>query len=142
MTEGERKEGHADPWNHPLTLDVLALKLNELEKRVNIHREYQTAEVRKAAEQLDAKLVEMNEFRKENRDLTAKFATSATLDDRVRMLETKIQSLDDYIAEGLGKRLTAIEMYKANIDGRFWVWGVLITVITLFLQFWPLIRGK
>lgn len=126
----------------PLSMDLLDLRLRELEKRFNIHREYQVREVEKAAKELQAKLLEMNEFRNENRELTATFATSATLDDRVEMLTAKIQSLSDYIAEGIGKRVTALEMYKANIDGRFWVWGILITILTLALQFWPMIRGK
>lgn len=123
-----------------LTPEILDLRLKELEKRFALHMEYQKEDVIKTARELKEKLLEMNEFREENRRLTGQFATTVILDERTQMLNTRIEVLNEHIESGIGKRLTALEMYKANLDGRFWVWGIFITILTLVLQFWPMFR--
>lgn len=108
-----------------MSLELLDVKVTELEKRIELHLEYQRKAVTKASDELHERLAGMNEFRETLKDQASRFVTTTFLDERLLRLD---------------ERLTALELRNANMDGRFWVWGIFITILTLVLQLWPLLR--
>jgi transcriptional accessory protein Tex/SPT6 len=89
----------------------------------------QTA-IDKAERTMNERLQGMNEFRDTLRDQAAKFATIVQLDDRLHGVDK------DYLA--MGERLTELERWKNNMQGRMWaipsMIGVFVFVLTQLMR--------
>ena len=109
----------------PPTLDTLCLRIAHLEELLNVHRAYQQKELETADKVLHIKLQEMNNFREENKDLTAKFVTREWFDK---------------IHGDLVERIEYLELNRSNFDGRLigigGVLGIVFLVIELAAHWW------
>jgi hypothetical protein len=84
----------------------------------------------KAEMGVDKRLEGMNEFRAQQADVIAKFATNERLNEIIRAIELKADLQD--------KTLDDLNQWKANIQGRMAViiilWPLLIGVVTFILS--------
>ena len=102
----------------PPTLDSLCLKIQHLEKMLELHRAYQREQVDAAYTVLHVKLDEMNKFREENKDLTARFVT---------------REWSELQHAALADRLTKLELSRSNFDGR--LVGMALVIAAVFALF-------
>lgn len=119
--------------------EELLLRICELEKRMTLHMTYQADAVEKAANELRIRLASMNEFRDTLRDQAGKFCTTNVLDERTQALHDRISNLHKDIENNF-KRVTQLELYRANLDGRFWIWGVVLIIIMMLIQLYPILK--
>jgi hypothetical protein len=120
------------------THDVLAIRLEELEKRLNLQITNQETARTLAAIGIHERLEKMNEFRAQLDRQAGGFVTK-------EMLESKV----DQIAQGLRQhdlsdtasheqhevRLRILETFRSNYEGRFWALGVGMAILVVVLQF-------
>src|SRR6185295_20029944 len=98
---------------YPTTIDQLAVRLQELEKRLDLHQKYGEQAVNRAAVDLKEKLIEMNQFREENLRDRAKYAMIDTLNDRVQTLNVQIEHAKELTVERADRNFQRIEELKA-----------------------------
>jgi len=55
-------------------------------------------------------------------------------------MDRKIDEIEQGITPGLGPRVSALEIAKSNLDGRFWGLAVIMVLLELAMQFWPLLK--
>ena len=79
---------------------------------------------------VDSRLETMNEFRAQIAGERSHFLSREVYDTEHASLEAKV----DNKYEVLMTRLASLENYKSNMDGKFWMLGTLLTVITIGLN--------
>jgi hypothetical protein len=101
--------------------------------RAHVDQRFDLAQVAidKAERTMNERLQGMNEFRDTLRDQAAKFATIQQLEDRLHAV--------DKDHEALTKRLSLVENFQSNLQGRMWAMGAFIffgaLLINLVLRF-------
>ena len=90
-----------------MTPDDCILRVEELEKRFQVHMDYQRIAMDKAALELKERLESMNEFRAQLKEQASTFIKR-----------------DDVIG-----RLDKLEQFVANVEGKIWAFMVLATVL-------------
>ncbi len=91
--------------------------------------------VEKAEQQMNARLLTMNEFREQLQHQAASFATRAQLDD----FRNAMQKMSDERQKALLERIDTIEKLNANWQGRLTVmsagWAVVVIFISALVNF-------
>jgi hypothetical protein len=70
---------------------VNAIKIAELEKRIDLHVKYQQDAVARAATELRERLAAMNEFREQLREQAAKFVTRNEMELHFEAISTRFR---------------------------------------------------
>ncbi len=83
-----------------------------------------------AVRALDVRLESMNEFRAQISQERSNFLPQQVYDTEHRALENKI----DVKTEANEKRISVMEKWQSNMDGRFWMLGTLLTAVTISLN--------
>jgi hypothetical protein len=100
--------------------DYLESKLEELDKRMDLHFKLNDTAILKAEQTMGARLDSMNEFRDALKDQTSRMAT-----------RIELGGLEDQVQE--------IRREKANLDGRFAVIATMISFaisVALGIVYW------
>lgn len=83
-----------------------------------------------AVEVLDSRLEQMNQFRAQVLEERREFMREEVYNVQNTALTSKFEGLIDRLAI----RLTEVEKYKSNLEGRFWMLGAGLTIITVGLN--------
>ena len=103
------------------------------ERRWDGHEHYHETieEARKlAAREIDRRLEDMNQFREQIDKERGDFVIAETFDGRVREIVLK-QEAGNIEVE---KRIAIVELWKSNLDGRFWMLGAVISILTVLIN--------
>jgi light-regulated signal transduction histidine kinase (bacteriophytochrome) len=96
-------------------LNSLQVKIDALEKHLNLHIDYQRQAVDKAQHELRERLSGMNEFRETLKDQASQFVTRQELSTRLNSLQDKVSLHQDIIS---------------NWQGRGWAVGFAVTAVS------------
>lgn len=107
-----------------LTLEMLALRIDELERRIAIHRDYQERAVVAAAEEITRRLESMNQFRDQLREQAAGFLSRTEYQLHHDALCANLANIEERLSE----RLSAQEQLSTSWTSKIWV---VITLATL-----------
>jgi chromosome segregation ATPase len=123
---------------------VLAERLKGLEERLT---EYQTVQLRERAQaavttretrdEVDRRLLDMNELRRQIETERGNYVSRAMLDARIDQTESHSDGRIREIAarlEGVVSRLDVLDRLWANLQGRLWALGVGLTVMVIVLN--------
>ena len=111
----------------PRTLEAIDEALICLEKMFAQRFEDGLTAIQIAREGMEQRLEGMNEFRDQLNRQAATFIGRAELEDKVKVMETNFKSLE--------KRVQGVELLKADITGRIWTLGIVMTILVIFLEF-------
>ena len=109
------------------TLDGISERLLCLERLVEEKTRTSDMAIEKATDTMNLRLEGMNEFREQLNKQTKTFMTRAEVELKIDALEEKCTSID--------KRIQGVEMIKADITGRIWTLGVVMTILVIALEF-------
>ena len=98
-----------------------------MDLRSHLDQRFENAQtaINKAERTMNERLASMNEFRDTLRDQAAKFATLLQVDDKLHGVEKSEEAIE--------KRLTELERWKNNMQGRMWAIPVLVGVFVFLL---------
>ena len=115
------------------TVQVLQERLKALENRLDEHNVVQQREILQAKEtvhdtrqEMDRRLLEMNEFRQQLTNERATYVTRDMLDARLQAVESRQEAANEIVS--------SIERKLANQEGRFWAMGVAFSVAVIILN--------
>jgi hypothetical protein len=107
-------ERHDQTMNTEEQCQIHAIRIQELEKRFDLHIAYQEKSVDKAADELRERLARMNELREQLKDQAATFLPRIEFGVHYQVVTERIDVLAEQVA---------------NMIGRWWVIGILATVV-------------
>lgn len=89
---------------------------------------------------MDAKLLEMNELRRQLEGERALYVTRDMMDARIKGVEIRVDANQttfmarlETLERSLAARLDIVERYKSNLDGRFTVLGIVMIVLSTLI---------
>jgi uncharacterized membrane protein len=107
-------ERHDQTMNTEEQCQIHAIRIQELEKRFDLHIAYQEKSVDKASSELRERLARMNELREQLDDQVATFLPRIEFDVHNRAIIARVDRIADQVS---------------NMVGRWWVIGILGTAI-------------
>jgi hypothetical protein len=100
------------------------------------HAMYQEA-IKKAEEALTARLHEMNQWRQQLTAERALYVTRDQIDARDKQLDTQLDQLQSNATESLRQlatRVSALEQYRAHMEGRLVMLGIAFTILVFVVN--------
>jgi hypothetical protein len=109
---------------------VLAIRIDEMDKRLSLHLNAMREARDKAEAGVNARLERMNEFRAQLDKQAATFATIGEMNSRLDRMAEAVRLVEDRI-EG---RVDTLEKFKDNYEGRFWALSVGLSALVVVLS--------
>jgi hypothetical protein len=106
-----------------------------------------TESTRSATAALDKRLESMNEFRQQINDMASKFITRSDVESSLKYINENIAANDDSINKcvtrqemtatqtATNERLSSLEKFSNNTQGRMWVIAAVVVVLELAMHF-------
>lgn len=97
------------------TENINSIRINELDKRMNLQLQSQEKTTELASNELKARLHAMNEFREQLKEQNSTFITRESYELNMRVIEAKIETLQKMVYIGIGIVLVLEVLLKVFI---------------------------